>query len=436
MSRRRTNPETGEPQLTYRERVFINEYINNGGNGKQAAIAAGYGSGRPDQSAYQVLHRLQVQQHIQDRISEAAVCADEVIGTLASFMRGNIADLLDDDGNFDIALVKRRQLGHLLKTVTRTTRKIKTELGQPLQIAQDYRIQLHSPVQAASILARLMGIHRKISDPQYGDIAAPEAPPFDDSASSYNPFNSLSVDETVAHHHGTSEPLSSDCFPACSLHDPHQAPAPGGTPDDLSPIINEFLDPTLWMEGLIKHEMQRTGASRSEVIETLLQLRPDAAEFIRPDPTTQDGSFAASSETISATNLSVQASDHSNPLENANSVENAKTVESDEAVHNTNALTPEPSPPPGSTQTSPLQQVKLSHRSAKNLRKINPTQCLERDATQPPQPSAKPRGERRSQCSIKNGRRKPLKRLRARRRAFPPPGLWTTVTRAHWPLAS
>jgi len=111
MSRRKPDPVTGELQLTHRERIFINEYIKNGGNGKQAAIAAGYGAARADQSAYQVLHRIQVQQEIQDRISESDVCAKEIIGTLASFMRGNIAQLLDDDGNFDLDLVKQRRKG-------------------------------------------------------------------------------------------------------------------------------------------------------------------------------------------------------------------------------------------------------------------------------------------------------------------------------------
>jgi len=38
MSRRRINPDTGEPELTYREQMFINEYIQNGGNGKQVGL--------------------------------------------------------------------------------------------------------------------------------------------------------------------------------------------------------------------------------------------------------------------------------------------------------------------------------------------------------------------------------------------------------------
>src|SRR5262245_24012641 len=184
MSRRRINPDTGEPELTYREQMFINEYFRNGGNGKDAAIAAGYGSARADQSAYQVLHRLQVQQHIKDRISEATVSADEIIGTLASFMRGNITELLDDNGDFDIELVKKRRLGHLLKNIARTTRKVTLQPGQPPEMATDYRIQLHSPVQAASILARLAGLNRKtihLEPPASGDHFEPDLPPNDET---------------------------------------------------------------------------------------------------------------------------------------------------------------------------------------------------------------------------------------------------------------
>lgn len=177
MSRRRTSPDTGEPELTHREQIFINEYIKNGGNATEAAIASGYGSARPNQSAYQVLHRLRVQQHINDRVAESTVSADEIIGTLAAFMRGRITDILDDNGDFDINVVRERRLGHLLKTVTRTTRKLESQPGQDPEFVQDYRIQLHSPVQAASILARLTGLNRKNSDLPSDHIAAEETSP-------------------------------------------------------------------------------------------------------------------------------------------------------------------------------------------------------------------------------------------------------------------
>src|SRR5262249_48036299 len=53
---------------------------------------------------------------------------------------------------------------------------LKGEPGQPPEVAQDYRIQLHSPAQAASILARLLGLNRRTSDFQSDYIAEETSP--------------------------------------------------------------------------------------------------------------------------------------------------------------------------------------------------------------------------------------------------------------------
>jgi len=125
MPKRSIDPETGEPALTHREKILIDAYIANGGNGQQAAIQAGYSANRADQSAYQVLHREVVQQHIRDRIAESHVTPEEIIGSLASWMRGDLSEMLDESGQVDFDLMKQKRLGHLLKTVTTTTRETK-----------------------------------------------------------------------------------------------------------------------------------------------------------------------------------------------------------------------------------------------------------------------------------------------------------------------
>jgi hypothetical protein len=43
---RSTDPVTFETALTHREKLFIDAYIASGGNGQQAAIAAGYNAAR------------------------------------------------------------------------------------------------------------------------------------------------------------------------------------------------------------------------------------------------------------------------------------------------------------------------------------------------------------------------------------------------------
>src|SRR5262249_11229926 len=191
MPKRKIDPSTGETELTYREHLLVDEYIRNGGNGAQAAVAAGYTAVRPDQAAYQVLHRQRVQQHIRERIRESRVSADEIIGTVASHMRGDLTEFFDESGNFSIQVARSKGIGHLLKSISGTicdnpepTAASADSLGPPAPSIESqrsdvptrqrsnaptcqrcnarrsaprtFRAQLHSPLQAASILARLI----------------------------------------------------------------------------------------------------------------------------------------------------------------------------------------------------------------------------------------------------------------------------------------
>src|SRR5215467_15688118 len=139
MSKRKIDPTTGEPELTYREHMFVNEFITNGGNATRAAQSAGYSAARADQSAHQVLRRPEVQRRIQQRIAEFRVCSDEIIGTLASFMRGTLADFLDESGEFSIEAAKQRGVDHLLKTINTTTCEIEATKSKPKQVVRNWR---------------------------------------------------------------------------------------------------------------------------------------------------------------------------------------------------------------------------------------------------------------------------------------------------------
>src|SRR5262249_3282733 len=117
MPKRRIDPATGQPELTYHEQSFVDEFLHNGGNGARAAVAAGYTAARADQAAYQVLHRERVQHHIRQRIRESRVSADEIIGTLASHMRGDPAEFSGDAGTVRIQTPKKKGIGHPLKSI-------------------------------------------------------------------------------------------------------------------------------------------------------------------------------------------------------------------------------------------------------------------------------------------------------------------------------
>src|SRR5215467_5241910 len=222
MPKRKIDPATGEPELTYREQRLVDEFVKNGGNGSQAAESAGYGSARPDQSAYQVLRRPEVQRHIQQRIAESRVSADEILGTLADFMRASPAGFFDQEGNFSIEAAKQNGVDHLLKSISQTTREIESTNGKPAQVMRSYRATLHSPIQAAAALARILGIDRKsIGRNRVGQLASHRA--------------QLAADFRVSS----------------------------------------------WLEDLIQDQTEQQGISRAALVDSLLKARPEIAKYLR-----------------------------------------------------------------------------------------------------------------------------------------------------------
>jgi hypothetical protein len=241
MPKRKIDPATGKPQLTYREQILVDEFVRNGGNGAQAAAAAGYKAARLDQAAYQALHRDCVQQHIRERIRESRVSADEIIGTLVSHMRGNLTEFFDESGNFSLEIARQKGIGHLLKSVSGTVcdpeqsnvsnldppdpqapEPANVPTCKPSNPRRTFRAQLHSPLQAASILARLIGPDR------------------------HRPYRPL------------------------------DQPAPC----NLQPAANHDFDPNALLHSLIQEQMKEHGLSRDDVANRLLQVRPEFAKYL------------------------------------------------------------------------------------------------------------------------------------------------------------
>ncbi|HKF57259.1 MAG TPA: terminase small subunit [Blastocatellia bacterium] len=231
MGKRKVDPTTGESRLTHREERLVDELIKNGGNGARAAAAAGYGTARADQSAYQVLQRPEVQRRIRQRIAESRVSADEIIGTLASFMRGTLADFLDESGSFSIEAAKERGVDHLLKSITTATREIQATKNAPAQTVRTCRGQLYSPIQAAIALARILGIDRN------GGRRSRSRASYSDQ-------------------------------------------------DEFRSALSADFNVGSWLEDLIQQQMSEQGLPRDTVVESLLRVRPEIAKYLRelPDP--------------------------------------------------------------------------------------------------------------------------------------------------------
>lgn len=105
------------PNLTGKQRAFINAYLSNGFNATEAARQAGY-EGNDNVlgvTGYENLRNPKISIIVQERLNEAAMSANEVLSRLSDIARGKVTDLVDDDGKLDLELAKQRQKEHLLK---------------------------------------------------------------------------------------------------------------------------------------------------------------------------------------------------------------------------------------------------------------------------------------------------------------------------------
>ena len=122
--------------LTPKQEAFAIAYVNNGGNRKQAAIAAGYHSKRADQSAYQALSSPVVQAAIkkeaEDLLNANVGIAAKVLVELATTSKSDSVrlqaaqSLLDRGG---LPFVRQTEHKHTLED-NRTDAELKAHIKQ------------------------------------------------------------------------------------------------------------------------------------------------------------------------------------------------------------------------------------------------------------------------------------------------------------------
>lgn len=155
----------GKP-LPLRREKFVDNYIANGGNGKKAAEDAGFAPGHSAETeASRLLRNAEVQRRIRERVAEAQIDPQEVVGTLVSHMRADFADLLPEDAFVQEA--RRNGVSHLLKELEITERSIAAELDRegkvltPATTERKYKIKIHDSYSAARQLCSVFGLNKK-----------------------------------------------------------------------------------------------------------------------------------------------------------------------------------------------------------------------------------------------------------------------------------
>ncbi len=155
--------------LTGKRELFIEHYISNGYNGKRAAEAAGYAKGHAAETeASRLLRNAEIQERVRARVAEAGVQTNEVIGTLVSQMRADIAEILPD--NPIVAAASARGVSHWIKKLIVKEYYDKRKDA----VVKETTIELHSSQAAAKQLCTIMGLD-----------TAPQKNPYDLARAAY-----------------------------------------------------------------------------------------------------------------------------------------------------------------------------------------------------------------------------------------------------------
>jgi hypothetical protein len=105
-------------KLTVRQGKFVDAVVKTG-NATQAAIEAGYSPDSAREIGSQNLAKPDVAQRIEKRLEALkSWSANEGLGALVEYTRGNLSDFFNDDGSFiGMAKVRELGLGHLIKSI-------------------------------------------------------------------------------------------------------------------------------------------------------------------------------------------------------------------------------------------------------------------------------------------------------------------------------
>jgi phage terminase small subunit len=126
----------------------------------EAAREAGFSESYARVDVYRTLANPSIQERIQARQTEAKVEANEIIGTLASHMRGDLTDLLPDEDEIR-QRAKERGISHLIKKIKVKTRYIPNGPGKEPDKEVTHEFEMYSAQEAAKQLCAVFGLNKE-----------------------------------------------------------------------------------------------------------------------------------------------------------------------------------------------------------------------------------------------------------------------------------
>jgi phage terminase small subunit len=151
--------------LSAQQEKFIQEYIRCR-KGAEAARRAGYSPKTARQLASRLLTNVDILKEIEERTKANGMGLDEALSRLADVGRADVGDWLTDEGEIDIAAMKRDRATYMIRKVKRTKRSGMTEKGTEW-VESTVEIELHDAKDANKFIADLQtrGPSGKEDDP-------------------------------------------------------------------------------------------------------------------------------------------------------------------------------------------------------------------------------------------------------------------------------
>jgi len=136
------------------------EALIEGGNATDAAASVTDSTNRSylKVQGHRLMNDPYVKEMIEERIAQSNVSTQEIIGTLVSHMRGDLADIFPDDPVLKAA--RKRGVSHLIKKLERKEHFIVREEGEEPIREVVTKIEIHNAHSAAKHLTNVFGLEK------------------------------------------------------------------------------------------------------------------------------------------------------------------------------------------------------------------------------------------------------------------------------------
>jgi phage terminase small subunit len=142
----------GDMALTNKQQAFVNAYIRTR-NATQAAIEAGYSQNTAHAIGWENLRKPEISEAVRQFFEADSMSAAEVLHHLALIARGDVSEVLDDMGNFDLRKARAAGKTNLVKKLKARTITSTDKDGDGTDI-HEWEVELYDRMKALELIGK------------------------------------------------------------------------------------------------------------------------------------------------------------------------------------------------------------------------------------------------------------------------------------------